>query len=204
MQLTRKALNAAGLDSAAAFAALAVLVLLDTYLRAKTGYGAADLQGVPRPGHPLIANHGRIRRCGAGRFRAGFDYLLCRLRAALYSAPSRRASASRPAARAADHALLAMAPVAGPCSTLARTPCRCHADPRPEPTLASLAAEAPPRNSSASRRLALSLAAVRAVREEERGRDGEVERPLTLRFASVYCALPGVSLRGNHTFSRTR
>ena len=47
MQLSRKALNARwAWTSAAAISALLVLILSDTYLRARTGFGAVDLQGV--------------------------------------------------------------------------------------------------------------------------------------------------------------
>ena len=119
MQLSRKALNARwAWTSAAAIAALTVLGLLDTYLKAKTGYGAADLQGVPEAwGIHLIANHWADPADAAlAGFGLGFDYLFMPLYgAALYfgAIEARERLAPKPGALRRILALLAMAPVAG-------------------------------------------------------------------------------------------
>jgi hypothetical protein len=179
MQLTRKALNARwAWTSAAAFAALAVLVLLDTYLRAKTGYGAADLQGVPEAwGIRLIANHWADPADAAlAGFGLGFDYLFMPLYgAALYfgAIEARERFASKPGARRRIMALLAMAPVAGAlfdaCENALQMVMLTHG---PSQTLASLAAEATTAKFvGVAVGLALSLAAVAGlfVKKKEEG-----------------------------------
>jgi len=119
MQLSRKALNARwAWTSAAAVAAMLVLNLADTVLRARTGYGAVDLQGVGTgwglrqifdrwispPDSVLVG------------FGLGFDYLFMPLYgAALYfgAIVARERFAAKPGARRRIMALLAMAPIAG-------------------------------------------------------------------------------------------
>lgn len=79
MQISRKALNARwAWTSAAAILVLAVLYLLDSALRAKTGYGTADLQGV-RSGYAIrrIVDHWTLPPDAVlAGFCLGLDYLL--------------------------------------------------------------------------------------------------------------------------------
>ena len=78
MQLSRKTLNARwAWTSAAAFAALVVLSLIDTVLKAKSGFGAADLQNVPTDwGIRLIMDRWTSPPASVlAGFGLGFDYL---------------------------------------------------------------------------------------------------------------------------------
>jgi hypothetical protein len=119
MQLSRKALNARwAWTSAAAFAALAVLSLTDTVLRAKSGYGAVDLQNVPTAwGVRWIMDHWTSPPDSAlAGFGLGFDYLFMPLYAAALffgAIAARERFAPKPGWLRRIMALLAMAPVAG-------------------------------------------------------------------------------------------
>jgi hypothetical protein len=119
MQLSRKALNARwAWTSAAAIAALVVLNLADASLKAKTGYGAADLQGVPTNwGIRSIMDHWTSPPDSAlAGFGLGFDYLFMPLyAAALYygAIVARERFAPKPGRARRILALMAMAPVAG-------------------------------------------------------------------------------------------
>ncbi|MDE2183880.1 MAG: hypothetical protein KGJ78_12750 [Alphaproteobacteria bacterium] len=88
MQLTRKALNARwAWTSATAVGVLVVLNLADSYLRARTGYGTADLQGISTGwGLRLVIDRWTSPPDAAiAGFVLGFDYLFMPLYAvALY------------------------------------------------------------------------------------------------------------------------
>ena len=118
MQLSRKALNARwAWTSAAAVAALLVLNTVDMILKARTGYGTVDMQGVATGwGIRLIADHWTSPPDSAlAGFNLGFDYLFMPLYgAALYfgSIVARERFAPKPGAWRRIMALLAMAPVA--------------------------------------------------------------------------------------------
>jgi len=118
MQLSRKALNARwAWTSAAALAALAVLAWLDTALRAKTGYGTADLQGVRGAwGVRVIMDHWVAPPDSAlAGFALGFDYLFMPLyAAALYfgAIAARERFAPKPGMARRILEFLAVAPVA--------------------------------------------------------------------------------------------
>jgi hypothetical protein len=149
MQLSRKALNARwAWTSAAAVAALAVLSLTDTILKAKTGYGAVDLQNVPTGwGIRWIADHWTSPPDSAlVGFGLGFDYLFMPLYAAalFYGAiAARERFAPKPGGARRIMALLAMAPVAGAlfdaCENALQMVMLTNG---PSQTLATLAAEA--------------------------------------------------------------
>ena len=119
MQLSRKALNARwAWTSLAALVALAVLVWLDAILRAKTGYGAGDLQGVRGAwGVRVIMDHWAAPPDSAlAGFVLGFDYLFMPLyAAALYfgAIAARERFAPRPGRAHRILEFLAVAPVAG-------------------------------------------------------------------------------------------
>ena len=119
MQLSRKALNARwAWTSAAAIAAFLVLSLADTYLRARTGYGAVDLQGV-RTGwgvRVILDRWTSPPDSALAGFGLGFDYLFMPLYAvALYlgTIAARERFAPRQGTRRRIMELLAMAPIAG-------------------------------------------------------------------------------------------
>jgi hypothetical protein len=119
MQLSRKVLNARwAWTSAAAVAALAVLGLTDTILKAKAGYGAADLQNVPTAwGIRWIADHWTSPPDSVlAGFGLGFDYLFMALYGAalFYGAiAARERFAPQPGRMRRILSALAMAPVAG-------------------------------------------------------------------------------------------
>jgi len=119
MQLSRAALNGRwAWTSAAAVGALAVLSGLDTVLRARTGYGASDLQNVPTGwGIRVIMDHWTaLPDAALAGFALGFDYLFMPLYgAALYfgSIAARERFAPRPGRLNRIMAIMAMAPVAG-------------------------------------------------------------------------------------------
>jgi hypothetical protein len=119
MQLSRKTLNARwAWTSAAAVAALAVLGLTDTILKAKTGYGAVDLQNVPTgSGIRWIMDHWTSPPDSAlAGFGLGFDYLFMPLYAAalFYGAIEARERYARgPGRMWRILSALAIAPVAG-------------------------------------------------------------------------------------------
>jgi hypothetical protein len=119
MQLSRKTLNARwAWTSAAAVAALAVLSLTDTLLKAKTGFGAADLQNVPTDwGVRWIMDHwASPPNSVLIGFALGFDYLFIPLyAAALYfgAIAARERFTPKPGRAQRIMALMAMAPVAG-------------------------------------------------------------------------------------------
>jgi len=119
MQLSRKALNARwAWTSAAAVSALLVLILSDTYLRARTGFGAVDLQWVKTGwGIRVILDRWTSPPDAAlAGFGLGFDYLFMPLYAvALYlgAIAARERFAPRPGTRRRIMELLAMAPIAG-------------------------------------------------------------------------------------------
>jgi hypothetical protein len=119
MQLSRKALNARwAWTSAAAFAALVVLSLTDALLKAKSGYGAADLQNVPTDwGIRSIMDHWTSPPNSAlAGFGLGFDYLFMALYGAalFYGAiAARERFAPQPGRMRRILAALAIAPVAG-------------------------------------------------------------------------------------------
>jgi hypothetical protein len=119
MQLSRKALNARwAWTSAAALAALAVLSLIDTFLKAKSGYGAVDLQNVPTDwGIRSIMDHWTSPpNSTLAGFGLGFDYLFMALYGAalFYGAiAARERFAPQPGRMRRILAALAMAPVAG-------------------------------------------------------------------------------------------
>lgn len=118
MQLSRKALNARwAWTSAAAVAALLVLNIAETILKARTGYATVDMQGVSTGWDiRLIADHwiSPPDSILAG-FNLGFDYLFMPLYgASLYfgSIVARERFAPKPGSWRRILALLAMAPVA--------------------------------------------------------------------------------------------
>jgi hypothetical protein len=119
MQLSRKALNARwAWTSAAAVAALAVLWLTDTILKARTGYGAVDLQNVPTDwGIRSIMDRWTSPPDSAlAGFGLGFDYLFMPLYAAALffgAIVARERFAPKPGRMRRILAALAMAPVAG-------------------------------------------------------------------------------------------
>ena len=119
MQLSRKALNARwAWTSAAAVAALAVLWLTDTILKARTGYGAVDLQNVPTDwGIRSIMDRWTSPPDSAlAGFGLGFDYLFMPLyAAALYfgAIAARERFAPQPGRIRRILSALAIAPVAG-------------------------------------------------------------------------------------------
>lgn len=119
MQLSRKALNARwAWTSAAAFAALAVLYLTDTILKAKTGYGAVDLQNVPTGwGIRSVMDRWTSPPDSAlAGFGLGFDYLFMPLYgAALFfgAIAARERFAPMPGRMRRILSALAIAPVAG-------------------------------------------------------------------------------------------
>ena len=118
MQLSRKALNARwAWTSAAAVAALLALNFAEMILKARTGYGTVDMQGVSTGwGIRLIADHWTSPPASAlAGFNLGFDYLFMPLYgASLYfgSIVARERFAPKPGAWRRIMALLAMAPVA--------------------------------------------------------------------------------------------
>ena len=119
MQLSRKALNACwAWTSAAAFAALVVLNLTDTILKARTGFGAVDLQNVPTAwGIRWIMDHWTSPPDSAlAGFGLGFDYLFMPLYGAalFYGAiVARERYAPGPGRMRRILSALAIAPVAG-------------------------------------------------------------------------------------------
>lgn len=119
MQLSRKALNARwGWTSVAAVVSLMVLSAFDSILRARTGYGTADLQGVPTGwGIRTIMDHWTSPPDSAlAGFGLGFDYLFMPLYAAalFYGAIAAcERFAPKPGVRRRIMTLMAMAPVGG-------------------------------------------------------------------------------------------
>ena len=118
MQLSRKSLNARwAWTSAAAVVVLGVLAFADARLRAKTGFGTADLQGVSTGwGLRQIFDRWTIPPDAAlAGFDLGFDYLLMPLYgAALYfgAIAARERFAPKPGRARRIMAILAMAPIA--------------------------------------------------------------------------------------------
>ncbi len=84
MQLSRKALNSRwAWTSAGAIAVLVVLNLADTWLRAKSGYGAADLQFMSAGAiYPVIVAWSSLPNAVLAGFGLGLDFLLMPLYAA--------------------------------------------------------------------------------------------------------------------------
>jgi hypothetical protein len=119
MQLSRKALNARwAWTSAAAFAALMVLSLADTVLKAKSGYGAADLQNVPTAWgiRSIMDRWISPPDLALAGFGLGFDYLFMPLYgAALFfgAIAARERFAPKPGPVRRTLAALAIAPVIG-------------------------------------------------------------------------------------------
>ena len=149
MQISRKALGVRwAWTSAAAIAALAVLSLADITLRAKTGYGAADLQLVQTGwGIRSIMDHWTSPPDAAlAGFGLGFDYLFMPLyAAALYygAIAARERFAPTPGRARRILALLAMAPIAGALCDACENGLQLVMLTRgPSQTLAALAAEA--------------------------------------------------------------
>ena len=149
MQLSRKALNACwAWTSAAAFAALVVLNLTDTILKARTGFGAVDLQNVPTAwGIRWIMDHWTSPPDSAlAGFGLGFDYLFMALYGAalFYGAiAARERFAPTPGRARRILALLAMAPIAGALCDACENGLQLVMLTRgPSQTLAALAAEA--------------------------------------------------------------
>jgi hypothetical protein len=181
MQLSRKALNACwAWTSAAAFAALVVLNLTDTILKARTGFGAVDLQNVPTAwGIRWIMDHWTSPPDSAlAGFGLGFDYLFMPLYgAALYfgAVAARERFAPKPGRMRRIMAALAIAPVAGAlfdaCENALQMVMLANG---PSQTLATLAAEATAAKFAGILiGLALSLAAVVGLfvkRKEEAGK----------------------------------
>jgi len=84
MQLSRKALNSRwAWTSAAAIAVLIVLNLLDTWLRARSGYGTVDLQYMPvLLIYGVIAAWSSLPNAVLAGFNLGLDFLFMPLYAA--------------------------------------------------------------------------------------------------------------------------
>ena len=149
MQLSRRALNVRwAWTSAAAVAALGVLNLADTALRARTGYGAADLQGVTTGwGIRVILDHWSNPTDSAlAGFGLGFDYLFMPLyAAALYfgAIVARERFAPATGLLRRVMALLAVAPIAAAvfdaCENALELAMLTHG---PSDALAAMAAEA--------------------------------------------------------------
>ncbi len=181
MQLSRKALNARwAWASAAALAALAVLAAADAALRAKSGYGAADLQGVPEAwGIRLITNHWADPADAAlAGFGLGFDYLFMALyAAALYfgAIAARERFAPKPGRTRRIMAVLAMAPIAGALFDACENALQMVMLTRgPSPVLAALAVEATTAKfAGVFVGLALSLAAVVGMFAKKKKVEGE-------------------------------
>ncbi len=118
MQLSRKALNARwAWTSAAAIAVLAALNFADASLRAKTGFGTVNLEGVATGwGLRQIFDHWTSPPDAAlAGFGLGFDYLLMPLYgAALYygAIAARERFTPKPGRTRRIMAILAMAPIA--------------------------------------------------------------------------------------------
>ncbi|MDE1939239.1 MAG: hypothetical protein KGI68_09475 [Alphaproteobacteria bacterium] len=118
MQLSRKTLNARwAWTGAAAVAAFLVLNVADSYLRAKTGYGVADLQGVKTGwGIRVILDRWTSPPDAAlAGFGLGADYLFMPLyAAALYygAVEARERFAPRPGLMRRAMDILAAAPIA--------------------------------------------------------------------------------------------
>jgi len=119
MQFSRKALNARwAWSTAAAFVLLLALNLIDTALRARTGYGTADLQGVGTAwGIRVIADHWTSPPDAVlAGFGLGLDYLFMPLYgAALFfgSLAALDRFAPQPGQWRRVMTLLALAPVGG-------------------------------------------------------------------------------------------
>jgi hypothetical protein len=180
MQLSRKALNARwAWTSAAAFAALVVLSLIDTVLKAKSGYGAADLQNVPTDwGIRSIMDRWTSPPTSVlAGFGLGFDYLFMPLyAAALYygAIVARERFAPQPGRLRRILAAAAMAPVAGALFDACENGLQMvMLTQGPNQVLATLAAEATTAKfAGIAAGLALSLAAVVGLfvkRKEEEG-----------------------------------
>ncbi|MBU6297428.1 MAG: hypothetical protein KGJ79_08015 [Alphaproteobacteria bacterium] len=118
MQLSRKALNARwAWTSTAAAVAFLILNIADSYLRAKSGYGVADLQGVKTGwGIRMIVDRWTSPPDAAlAGFGLGFDYLFMPLyAAALYygAIEARERFAAKPGLMRRIVDMLAAAPIA--------------------------------------------------------------------------------------------
>jgi hypothetical protein len=119
MQLSRKTLYASWARfGAAAVAAFIVLSLADNYLKARTGYGTVDLQGLSSGwAVRLVLDHWTSPPNAAlAGFALGFDYLFMPLYATalfLGGVVACARFAPRPGTRRRIMSLVAMAPIAG-------------------------------------------------------------------------------------------
>ena len=181
MQLSRKALNARwAWTSAAAFAALVVLSLIDTVLKAKSGYGAVDLQNVPTDwGIRSIMDRWTSPPASVlAGFALGFDYLFMPLYGAalLYGAvAARERFAPGPGRLRRILAALAIAPVAGALFDACENGLQMvMLTQGPSQTLTTLAAEATTAKfAGIAVGLALSLAAVVGMFVKRKEEDGK-------------------------------
>ena len=181
MQLSRKALNARwAWTSAAAFAALVVLSLIDTVLKAKSGFGAVDLQNVPTDwGIRSIMDRWTSPPASVlAGFALGFDYLFMPLYgAALFygAVAARERFAPGPGRLRRILAALAIAPVAGALFDACENGLQMvMLTQGPSQTLTTLAAEATTAKfAGIAVGLALSLAAVVGMFVKRKEEDGK-------------------------------